>query len=325
MSRFSNPVPQFFTDDGELASSGRMYFYENKNYSLLKSTFSQPDNTVANTNPVKLDGQGRLPNCFGEGLYSVKLYAANPDNPNIDGELIWTRDDVDLSAGGDSAFSAWSPVQTYGAGSIVKDGEPYYRLYGSAASKGEQPSVTPSKWEKIVFIAEHIPGRAYPEDYIVIKDGLLYASITNGNSTTPPSTSWRDITFNQSYQDYIPVSLGTTSAGVGTYTIQKGSYLKTGRMVFGTADLFWTAHTGTGNIDISLPIPASVTSGSPAGGGQVINSQSLSWTAGKQLTLIIGSGFSVARIIGLESGVNGAQIPLDTNGGITIQFCYFVD
>lgn len=198
MSRFTNPVPQFFRDNGELASSGRMYFYENKNYSLLKSTFSQPDNTVANTNPLKLDGQGRLPNCFGEGLYSVKLYAANPDNPNIDGELIWTRDDVDLSAGGDAAFSEWSPVQTYGTGSIVKDGEPYYRLYGSAASKGEQPSLTPSKWEEIVFITGHIAGRSYPEDYIVKKDGYLYRSNTADNTTTPPSADWENLTFNNS-------------------------------------------------------------------------------------------------------------------------------
>lgn len=213
MSRFSNPVPQFFLDDGELASSGRMYFFENKNYSLLKSTFSQPDNTVANTNPIKLDGQGRLPPCFGEGLYSVKLYAADPDNPNIDGELIWTRDDVDLSAGGDSAFSAWSPVQTYGTGSIVKDGEPYYRLYGSAASKGEQPSLNPSKWEKIVFITEHIVGRSYPDEYVVIKDGRLYASNVNGNVTTPPSASWDNLTFQDTTQDLSATGSGDFTGG----------------------------------------------------------------------------------------------------------------
>jgi hypothetical protein len=48
--------------------------------------------------------------------------------------------------------------------------------------------------------------------------------------------------------EFIPVAIGQTTAGVGTYTIQKGRYLKIGRAVFFSFVIGWTAHTGTGNI-----------------------------------------------------------------------------
>lgn len=325
MSRFTNPVPQFFLDSGEIASYGRMYFYENKNFSTLKKTYSQPDNTVENTNPMTLTGSGRLMPCFGEGLYSVKLFSVDPENPGVDGALIWSRDDVSLSSGGDTAFSEWSPVQTYGAGAIVKDGEPYYKLYGAVTSKAEQPSLNPSKWEEIVFLTYYNPNKTYNEDDVVIYNGLIYRSEIDDNSSSPPSSDWQDLTFNQDIQDYVPVARGSTTPGTATYTIQFGSYTRAGRRIDGTAYLFWGGHTGTGNLDISLPVPAALTSGAPAGGGSVLDSASLAWTAGKQLTVLIASGFSVARIIGLESGFNGAQIPIDANGGITINFSYLVD
>lgn len=317
--RFINPVPQFWLDNGDLASSAKMYFYENKDYSTPKETYSQPDNTIPNTNPVILDGQGRMPPCFGDGLYSVKFYSA-------DGSLQWTRDDVSLASEA-GQFADWSPAKPYSIGDVAKDtidGE-YYRLWGAPSNLGSQPSSSPLLWEKIIFITEYVTGKLYSEGATVSKDGFLYRSEVDSNSTPPPSANWQDLTFNQIYQDYTPVARGSTDAGVGTYTIQNGTYIKTGRLVMGTANLFWSAHTGTGNIDITLPIPASVTSGAPAGGGQVINSQAFTWTAGKQLTVLISSGFSVARIIGLESGATGAQIPLDTNAGITIQFSYIVD
>lgn len=227
MSRFTNPVPQFWLDDGTAASSGRLYFYENKNYSLAKKTYSQPDNTVENTHPVKLDGQGRMPSCFGDGLYSVKFYAANPENPNIDGELQWTRDDVSLSQQ-TGQFDTWLAVLSYPINSIVKDpsdGE-YYKLYGSVLSKGEQPSVTPSKWEKIAFITYFNSVKAastkYKNDEIVIYNGKLYASNIDDNSSTPPSSSWDNISFNNAITGDLTVS-GTIFGGIDKLYTNSGT------------------------------------------------------------------------------------------------------
>lgn len=53
-------------------------------------------------------------------------------------------------------------------------------------------------------------------------------------------------------QTYIPVVTGDV-AGVGTYTLQVGTYVKTGNLVNFTASVGWSAHTGTGGLRISLP------------------------------------------------------------------------
>lgn len=199
MSRFTNPVPQFFHDDGSVASSGRMHFFENKNYSVRKDTFALSDNTVKNTNPVKLDGQGRMPPCHGEGLYSVKFYAANPDNPDIDGALQWTRDDVSLSELS-SQFELWIAAETYTINDIAKDPSDgnYYQLYGAPTSKGEQPSASLTKWELVYFLTGFNPNKTYNLDQIVVDGGFIYRSLEDDNEDTPPSAKWANLTFNDS-------------------------------------------------------------------------------------------------------------------------------
>lgn len=215
MSRFINPVPQFWLNDGTLAVSGKMVFFENGDYSTNKDTYANSALTTENTNPVTLDGQGRMPPCFGEGLYSVKFYAY--DNTAVDklGTLQWTRDDVSLSDGG-GEFSDWSAVATYSIGAAVKDNGEYYILYGSATSKGERPSTTPAKWEQITFLtvfnASKAAGDGYATGEIVVTGGFIYRSLVDGNSTTPPSADWANLTFNDSISGDLAVS-GTVTAG----------------------------------------------------------------------------------------------------------------
>jgi hypothetical protein len=56
---------------------------------------------------------------------------------------------------------------------------------------------------------------------------------------------------------FTPVVAGTTSAGVGTYTVQWGRYTQEGKRVTAEMFLTWTAHTGTGNISVTgLPVAA---------------------------------------------------------------------
>lgn len=63
---------------------------------------------------------------------------------------------------------------------------------------------------------------------------------------------------------WTPVLVGTTAAGVGTYSVQFGQYFKNGRQIVLLARLIWTAHTGTGNFRIDgLPYSlANLTNGS---------------------------------------------------------------
>ena len=62
---------------------------------------------------------------------------------------------------------------------------------------------------------------------------------------------------------FTPTVIGTTTPGTGTYTAQAGVYVKIGRRVFFNLYVSWTAHTGTGAINISgLPfVSAPMTAG----------------------------------------------------------------
>ena len=64
-----------------------------------------------------------------------------------------------------------------------------------------------------------------------------------GSITFIPPTPWT------------PVAVGSTFAGVGTYTIQEGSYTVLGKSVTATWSISWTGHTGTGDVNITgLPL-----------------------------------------------------------------------
>jgi len=56
---------------------------------------------------------------------------------------------------------------------------------------------------------------------------------------------------------FTPTVIGTTTAGVGTYTAQNGYYTKIGNLVYFHIYIVVTSHTGTGNIRVSgLPFTA---------------------------------------------------------------------
>jgi hypothetical protein len=50
---------------------------------------------------------------------------------------------------------------------------------------------------------------------------------------------------------WTPTIIGSTTAGIGVYTLQEGNYTKIGRQVTVTCAITWTAHTGTGVIRVS--------------------------------------------------------------------------
>lgn len=84
-----------------------------------------------------------------------------------------------------------------------------------------------------------------------ITGGLTVDSITLPSGT--PLTAFKQGTFT-------PVVAGQTTAGVGTYVTQYGSYLKIGRFVIYNLRVQWSAHTGTGSLAITgLPFVASAT------------------------------------------------------------------
>ena len=69
-------------------------------------------------------------------------------------------------------------------------------------------------------------------------------SATAGTGTSELLDDYEEGTFT-------PTISGSSSAGTGTYSTQLGYYTKIGNLVYVTATIVWSAHTGTGNMRLS--------------------------------------------------------------------------
>lgn len=69
----------------------------------------------------------------------------------------------------------------------------------------------------------------------------------------------RTLVFSPFYEEgtYVPTYLGATTAGATTYSLQQGAWVRLGNVAIVTGNVTWTAATGTGNAQISLPFTPS--------------------------------------------------------------------
>lgn len=116
--RILNAAPQYLLPDGRVNAGGSLAFYET-DLSTPKGTWSDPDKTTPNTNPVLLDAAGRsVTDIWGDGAYGVVMRDAA-------GVAIWTRNNVrdvdnpgavipELISGqflsNDGSVLAWQPI-----------------------------------------------------------------------------------------------------------------------------------------------------------------------------------------------------------------------
>jgi hypothetical protein len=108
---------------------------------------------------------------------------------------------------------------------------------------------------------------------------------------------------------YTPVVSGGTSAGVGTYTTQLGQYIKIGKLVIFSARITTTAHTGTGNYQISLPVAAQ----------DAINTGQLVHVAPASGFDLEGTTIQVVGLISKGASVMTIQEIKDNAGWVTTQ------
>lgn len=89
--RFSNPVPQFLSDNVTALAGGKLYFYESGT-TTPQDTYSNAALTTPNANPVILDSAGRAPNIFAsyEDTFRVVLKTSAD-------VTIWTKDNVQFA------------------------------------------------------------------------------------------------------------------------------------------------------------------------------------------------------------------------------------
>lgn len=89
---------------------------------------------------------------------------------------------------------------------------------------------------------------------------LLYKQVANGINDIADVYEFVDYS-----QNKLAVSLGSTTPGVGTYTLQEGRYVRNLNVVDYWFHLAWGAHTGVGNLIIQLPFTSDAVSSSGAG------------------------------------------------------------
>jgi hypothetical protein len=211
--RFIPPSEQYLTDSGDILSGGKLFFYDSGT-AVLKNTFSDPDGTTANTNPVILDGAGRTPNIFLDGAY--KLIIKDADDVQIE-----ERDPVLASDSTTKGFGAWNAVTTYSINDIVRASNNF--LYKSLANSNQnnEPSATAAKWTQTQLLDRYNVHETYIIGDVVIDSiGDIYRSLANSNTGNTPSSSptdWSNTASGAFGAENI-LTTGTLGAGATTVT-----------------------------------------------------------------------------------------------------------
>lgn len=119
------------------------------------------------------------------------------------------------------------------------------------------------------------------------------------------------------WTEWVPVARGTSSAGAGTYSTQEGRYTQIGKTIHFTVLLTWTAHTGTGNLNVTIPTQAAnVDAGWPVAIGGYSN---IDLTAGStQLTGTIAANGTVINFRGTRNNNTDQGVALPTAVTATI-------
>jgi hypothetical protein len=178
MARFGEINAQYFDDAGDPLGSGKLYFYETGT-TTLKTTYSDINQTIANTNPVILSAAGRQPNIFFSGTAKAILTDKNDVQ-------ILVRDPVGATA---SIFGdGWVATKIYSTDAVVlgSDGQYYRSLV--AGNQNNDPTSTSGYWT-LLYSVQWNSGITYQEGAVVTYNGEQYQSLQNSNLNNNPSSA----------------------------------------------------------------------------------------------------------------------------------------
>lgn len=147
----------------------------------------------------------------------------------------------------------------------------------------------------------------------IISDVVISGNQTTGNGTVQVFANQYVELAQGVERSFTPVIQGTTTAGVGTYTTQLGTYVKNGNIVTFQLVIDWTAHTGTGNIRVA-GFPYAPINAEPTPSGWV-------WTNGLtitgQATLNMVANQTYGELGAVNNGAYSA-VAMDTAANIRI-------
>jgi len=183
MPRVIPAFSQFFDGEGDPLVGGKLKFTVSGTNATNKNTYADVNESIANTNPVLLDSEGRVPNIFGSGSYRATLYTS-------DDQQVAQFDPV---PGGDPAggqWGEWLETVTYSQDwyLIGTDGKIYKSLIPN--NLGQEPQPTPTAWEEVRFIQVYNANVAYIIGAIILfTDKALYEAVSATTAGQTPDTN----------------------------------------------------------------------------------------------------------------------------------------
>lgn len=143
-------------------------------------------------------------------------------------------------------------------------------------------------------------------------------SITGGQIVFPASqNASSDANTLDDYEKgtFTPVSIGTITAGTGTYTAQVGRYVKIGPLVSYSLTLAWSAHTGTGDIQFTgLPFSSASAPGHSWEGALLVSNLTFSG----QLAAYVAQNTGTISLVSMATGVSSTGVAMDTTCSIGV-------
>lgn len=113
---------------------------------------------------------------------------------------------------------------------------------------------------------------------------------------------------------FTPTIEGSTAAGTGTYSTQEGYYVKIGKLVTASIALGWSAHTGTGDMQVAgLPFASA---GNRRASAAIGFCNALTFTSGNIPAAYLNTGSS--RLILTQTVPGGASISVPMDNAATI-------
>lgn len=138
MARIIDAFAQFSDGNGEPLVDGFLRFTQSGTNNTDKTTYKDVNLTIANANPVALDGEGRCPNVFGSGTYQVRLFDSGM-------QQIQVFDPVSSSEGG-GAFESWIASKPYDEGALVTGSDIGYYRSIVPNNLNNDPTLTTGFW-----------------------------------------------------------------------------------------------------------------------------------------------------------------------------------
>lgn len=189
MARFGSVGSQFFDGNGDPLSGGKLYFYE-PGTTTEKTTYSNEALSVANSNPVVLDAEGRQGDIFFSG--TARCILKDADDVQID-----DKDPVGASVSS-GEFAAWNENESCDTNDIRRGSDDRYYVSIIDNNTGNDPTSTSGYWMEARLNNVYSASYTYTSGAIAIaSDKNLYISLVDSNVGNNPLTSpteWRNLT-----------------------------------------------------------------------------------------------------------------------------------